>query len=340
MSNVYFKKYEGNSPSILSIIGKELLDTIVKNENVSLEKKIPIKVHFGEKGNTTFVPATSYDGIIDYLQNKNIESSFIETNVLYRGSRTTRESHIKLAKDHGFTRLPIIIADGEIGESVYEVEINKEYFDKIKLGAAFEDYNQIVVLNHFKGHGLAGFGGAIKQLAMGYASRSGKMAQHSILKPKVNGEKCTSCGLCVEKCDVDAIVINNFAIINDDKCVGCAGCIAVCPVGAISNDWGSLNFREKIAEYAYGAQLNKKNIYISFMMNVTKECDCMGQHMEPIAKDFGVFASLDPVAIDKACLDILQSENNEKLFENGRETLLHAKKIGFSDGEYKLVEIK
>lgn len=338
MAKVYFKKYDGNDYNILSEIGRELLEKVVNNERVKLEKNIPLKVHFGEKGNVTYVSPDAYNGIIDYLEENGIKTSFIETNVLYRGARTTKENHIKLAKEHGFTRIPIIIADGEMGENVYEVEINKTYFDKVKLGKEFEKYNQIIVISHFKGHGLAGFGGAIKQLAMGFASRSGKMAQHSVLSPKVNQDKCISCGLCVKKCDVDAITLEEKAFIIEDKCVGCAGCIAVCPVKAITNDWGALNFREKVAEYAYGAQLNKNHIYISYMMNITKECDCMGQHMNPIARNFGVLASVDPVALDRACLDLLQNEN-EKLFETGRESIVHAQKIGFSNGEYEIVEI-
>ncbi|MGB3366107.1 MAG: DUF362 domain-containing protein, partial [Acidaminobacteraceae bacterium] len=191
----------------------------------------------------------------------------------------------------------------------------------------------------FKGHGMAGFGGALKQLAMGFASRSGKMAQHSKQTPEVNSTKCTSCGLCLTKCDVNAIHIDEYAIISDEKCVGCAGCIAICPVGAISNDWGAENFREKIAEYAYGADLNKNHIYINFLTNITKECDCMGQHYEPIADHIGVFASMDPVALDSACLDILQKEDGSKLFENGRTTLEHAAVIGFGDPDYKIIEL-
>lgn len=237
MKKVYFKRYNGNDPQILSEYAQALFEYMVKEENIKLEKTVPIKVHFGEKGNVTYVPAKSYEGLIESLAKRGIESSYIETNVLYRGARTTRESHLALAKDHGFTQIPIMIADGEIGEAVYEVEINKDYFKTVKLGAGFEAYNQILVTAHFKGHGMAGFGGALKQLAMGFASRSGKMAQHSKQTPAVNGDKCTSCGLCLTKCDVDAIQINDFAIIDESKCVGCAGCIAICPVGAISNDW-------------------------------------------------------------------------------------------------------
>ncbi|MBN2795705.1 MAG: DUF362 domain-containing protein [Clostridia bacterium] len=336
MKKVYFKRYEENDSETLSKIARELLELIVEQENVTLEKNIPIKVHFGEKGNKTFVPARCYDGVIDYLEEQHIETSFIETNVLYRGERTTKENHITLAKDHGFTRLPIIIADGEIGEDVHDVVINQEYFTSVKLGGAFKDYNQVLVMSHFKGHGLAGFGGAIKQLAMGFASRSGKMAQHSRMVPTVSEHKCIECGLCVKKCDVSAIQLTPKAQINSELCVGCAGCIAVCPVGAIRNDWGGLNFREKVTEYAYGAQLDKNHIYISFMMNITKECDCMGQEMKPIAKHFGVLASMDPVALDTACIDLLQKESHHDLFEIGRESLTHAKHINFGSSEYIL----
>lgn len=339
MSIVYFKRYEGSEVSVLSDIAKEMLMQLVEKDKNELMSKVPIKVHFGEKGNKTFVPAGCYDGIIDYLESNNRETAFIETNVLYRGSRTTRENHVELAKSHGFTRIPIIIADGEMGEAVHEVEINQEYFEKVKLGAAFADYEQVIVMSHFKGHGLAGFGGALKQLAMGFASRSGKMAQHSRMVPKVKAQKCISCGVCVKKCDVDAITIDGTAIIDGEKCIGCAGCIAVCPVGAIANDWGALNFREKVTEYAYGAQLNKKHLYISFMMNITKDCDCIGEEMHPVAKNFGVLASTDPVALDTACIDLLQEEEHIELFNAGRESLTHAKHIHFGSSDYELITL-
>lgn len=337
MAKVFFKRYEGNDEQVLSEIARKLLEKLI--EEKPLKKKVPIKVHFGEKGNETYVKPSCYDGIIDLLEEHSVETSFIETNVLYRGSRTTRDNHLALAKDHGFTRIPIIIADGDHGEEVHEVKIDGEYFNEVKLGGAYKDYDQIVVTSHFKGHGLAGFGGAIKQLAMGFASRSGKMAQHSRLVPTVDGHKCINCGICVAKCDVNAITIEDHAVINSDLCVGCAGCIAVCPEGAIRNDWGASNFREKVTEYAYGAQLNKDHLYINFMIDITKECDCIGSKMKPIAKNFGVLASLDPVSLDSACIDLLQKEVDFHLFEQGRESLTHAKKIGFGDLSYEIEEL-
>lgn len=339
MSTVYFKRIENKNLEDLSRGARDLIERVVEKEAHVFDKVVPLKVHFGEKGNTTFVPSSCYEGVIDFLKEKGASSCYIETNVLYRGARTTADSHKEIAIQHGFTQLPIVIADGDHGEAYDEIEINKTFFKKCKIGKAFSDYNQYIVMSHFKGHGAAGFGGALKQLAMGFGSRGGKMAQHSGISPKVNPKKCISCGLCVEKCDVDAIEMNEKAVILSEKCVGCAGCIAVCPVGAISNDWGSEHFKEKITEYAYAAQLGKDNIYITYLINVTPECDCMGQPMATVAQDIGVFASKDPVAIDAACIDILQKENGDKIFDEGRVSLEHAERISFGSTQYKLVEI-
>lgn len=339
MSKVYFKRITDKDNGSLSSAARKLLEILVEENDFQFEKNVPLKVHFGEKGNKTFVPAACYQGVIDYLQEKEVNSSFIETNVLYRGSRTTAESHKSLAAEHGFTQLSIIIADGEYGDDFIEVEINKTFYDKCKIGKAFADYDQFIVMSHFKGHGAAGFGGAMKQLSMGFGSRGGKMAQHSGINPVVNQSKCIVCGKCIEKCNYDAIDMPDKAYIDHGKCVGCAGCIAVCPVGAIQNDWAGEDFKKKVAEYAYAAQKDKRNIYISFLINVTEECDCIGQHMPLVADDIGVFISLDPVALDTACIDILQKEKGQKLFDEGRETIEHAVSIGFGSDRYELIEI-
>lgn len=339
MANVYFKRVTNKDYAALSDAALLLMETLIKDTGHKFKGRVPIKVHFGEKGNQTFVPPTCYLGVIDYLREHSIPSAYIETNVLYRGARTTAESHKEIAKAHGFTQLPVIIADGHQGEAFDEIQIDKEFFKSCKIGKAFSDYEQFIVMSHFKGHGSAGFGGAMKQLAMGFAARGGKMAQHAGINPVVKASRCIACGLCIEKCDVDAIEMQEKAVIDHDKCVGCAGCIAVCPVGAIQSDWTGKNFKEKIAEYAYAAQLGKDNVYITYLINVTPECDCMGQHMHAVAEDIGVFVSKDPVAIDAACIDILQKESGEKLFDDGRESIVHALKIGFGTDQYQLIEL-
>ncbi len=339
MSKVYFIK---NAESDYSKLGKdalELLKKIVSETGHQFEKEVPIKVHFGEKGNKTFIPAKCYDEIINYLKEKGVSPSYIESNVLYRGSRTTTEKHIETAKSHGFTQIPIIIADGDIGTEYDEIEINKEYISKCKIGKGYGKFKQFIVMSHFKGHVSAGFGGALKQLAMGFAARGGKLEQHSGISPVVSDDKCISCGICADKCDFDAIQIEDTAVIDGDKCIGCAGCIAVCPEGAIANTWGGSHFREKLSEYAYGASRGKDIIYITLIHNVTKDCDCAGVSMKPITGNIGVLASKDPVALDTACLDLVQKNSGKDLFEKGRESLIHTEKIGLGTMEYELIEI-
>lgn len=336
MSKVYFIK---NSESDYNQLGKdalELLKKVVLETGHKFEKEVPIKVHFGEKGNKTFIPSKCYDEIINYLKEKEVFPSYIETNVLYRGSRTTTEKHIETAKSHGFTQIPIIIADGEIGTDYDEIEINKEYIKKCKIGRGYGSYKQFIVMSHFKGHISAGFGGAIKQLAMGFAARSGKLEQHSGISPVVDAEKCISCGICVDKCDFGAIHNPDTAIIDDSKCIGCAGCIAVCPKGAIKNTWGGSHFLEKLSEYAYGASKDKDIIYITFVHNITKECDCVGTSMKPIIGNIGILAGKDPVALDTACLDLVQKHSSKSLFEKGRQSLEHAEKIGLGTTKYEI----
>jgi len=339
MSKVYIKK--GNNKSIAA---KELLIELI-NDGVKLNNNVPIKVHFGEAGNETYIKPEAYDGIIDYLLENNVSTSFIETNVLYVGSRTTKTNHLKTALNHGFDKIPIIIADGEYGEDYDEVEINKDFFSHALIGKEFSKYNQFIVCSHFKGHHMAGFGGALKQLSMGFAARGGKLAMHSMSIPKVNESKCTACGICESNCPADAIEVVDYAVIDSSKCIGCAACISHCPEVAIAIDWGNnANFHKKVAEYAYAAH-RPNSIYITFLSNITDNCDCMGHIMEPVIADVGVLASTDPAALDQACYDIVMSDKHtnpeSKLWsyiERGEITLEHAVKIGIGERKYELIE--
>ena len=339
MAKVYFIEDKSSDNARLGKDALNLLKKIVEENGFQFAKEVPIKVHFGEKGNTTYIRPECYEAVVGYLRSIGVSLLYIDTNTLYRGGRMTRDRHLETAKSHGFTQIPITIADGEIGTEYTEVEIKKEYIDKCMIGKAYSRYEQFIVMSHFKGHGEAGFGGALKQLAMGFASRGGKMAQHSGISPVVNASKCTACGTCVEKCAFDAIYLDDVAVIDEKKCVGCAGCIAVCPQGAIRNAWSGSHFKNKMAEYAYGAAKGKEIIYITFAHNITPDCDCVGHSMSLVAEDIGVFAGMDPVALDTACLDMVQKRSGRKLFEEGREVLRHAEKTGLGSMSYELIEI-
>ncbi|MCK5632781.1 DUF362 domain-containing protein [bacterium] len=346
MSKVFFKAITLDAGTEkVSAAAKELLGRIIESEGIVLEKEIPMKVHFGEKGNITFIKPECYNGLIDFLEERKIKTSFIETNVLYKSERRLKETHLELAKEHGFTRIPIIIADGNHGENYYEVEVNKKHFKTCKIGKEFSNYNQFLVTAHFKGHMMAGFGGAIKQLAMGFGSRGGKLAMHLGIKPKIKESACTKCGLCKENCPVNAITITEKkSFIDKEKCIGCAACTAVCPKNAIKVfplnyvfSFIGNSFLEKIAEYAFAAQKGKKNIYINFALNITPRCDCSGDEMKPVAKDIGVFASTDPVAIDQACYDLVK-KSGKKL--RGQNILKYAEKIGLGSRNYELISVE
>jgi len=336
MNKVYFKASDTKDWSEISEIAKTLIEKIVSDKNITLNKQIPIKCHFGEDGNISFLPPKVYDGIIDYLEENNVKCSYIETNALYNGQRMYKNAHIQLAIEHGFKRLPIIIADGRIGEHYYDEPIDKLFFSKCKIGAEYKNYSQIVVCSHFKGHSIAGYGGAIKQLAMGFAARGGKLEQHSKMHPKVNEIACLCCKKCKSICSTGAITIDKVSHIDQDICISCAGCIAVCPNNAITFTWQSDSFLKKLAEYAYAATRNKQNIYVNFLCNITEDCDCMSIRMKPITENIGVMVSLDPIAIDTATLDIFQRNTNSNLFNNGRTTLEYGESIGLGTRNYNL----
>ena len=337
MVKVYAKETQTTDFDELGKIAQTLLKRVIEENDIRFDEHVPIKVHFGEDGNITYVPATAYDGMIEYLSSKNVQTSFIETNVLYRGRRTNRADHVKLALEHGFDKIPIIIADGEMGEMFYDAEINKEYLQKCKIGAGFKNFRQYIVCAHFKGHALSGFGGAIKQLGMGFAARGGKLEQHSSLKPTIIEKKCTYCSLCLSICPVNAITVESNPVINKDDCIGCAVCIACCPSGAVVFDWEGQDFLGKLVEYAYAAAVGKQNIYVNFLANITKDCDCMGIKMNKITENVGVLVSTDPVAIDTASIDLVQKRSGSKIFDKGRSALEHADRIGLGSMKYKLI---
>lgn len=341
MQQVYFIPIESyHETAKIRAAARTLLQTVIETEHIALQPQVPLKVHFGEKGNTTFIGAQNFEGVIEYLREKQVQSSFIETNALYRGERTTRTTHIAIAKEHGFTQIPIIIADGEHGEEYEEVEINQKHFRTCKIGREIARQKQMIVISHFKGHMLAGFGGAIKQLAMGCAARGGKLEQHAHAIPLINPFSCKKCRTCVPHCPAEAIQIGWLPRINTKKCIGCASCIAICPFGAISLNplraSFSTTFYEKLAEYALAAHKGKSNIYLSFALNITKNCDCNGRPMKPVTGDLGVLASTDPVALDQACLDLLDQRNGKKVFSRGRHALAYGQKIGLGRTTYQL----
>ena len=163
-SKVYFIPAECIESA--SAAARQLLEHITQAENIALEDFVPLKLHFGEKGNTTFIPPAAYNGIKEFLEEKNIGCAYYETSVLYGGERFKAEKHIALARKHGFEDRDIVIADGANGEDAVKVEVSLKHFASCAVARKLAEAPQVLVLSHFKGHMLAGFGGAIKQLGM------------------------------------------------------------------------------------------------------------------------------------------------------------------------------
>ena len=283
----------------VSEIALKLLKTVIKENKITLEKEVPLKIHPGNPGNISYIKPESFDSIIDYLQKSGIKTYFVETNQAPKGGRWEEKIHKKVAKDHGFTKVPFVVADGEYGLDDKSVKIKGgKHFEECKIATKLADVNQVIVLSHFKGHIMSGFGGAIKMLGLGFASGRGKVEVHSRAKVKdgegINWAKVWT--LCLGK-----------------------------------------SFRERSAEYALAACQNKNFIYINFALDIVKNCDCDGRKMEPIYDDLGVFASTDPVAIDKACFDLLAKREKKKPF-GGDDIFDYSQKIGLGKKDYFLVE--
>ena len=258
----------------------------------------------------------------------------------------------------------VIIADGLTGSEYEEVPINLKHIKAAKIGAALFHSDVIISLTHFKGHMATGFGGALKNLGMGGGSRQGKMEMHSANKPKMEEEKCVECGACIKFCPQKAIAFNerHKAQINYDLCIGCGQCIVSCHYGSAhgSFEGSKVDLNEKIAEYTYAVLKDKAHFHISLIMNVTPDCDCFGFNDQSIVQDIGMAASFDPVALDRACVDLVNkaskipgSELDDKHWEEGldkfnhihpegrwQEGLAHAEAIGLGTQKYELVEFE
>lgn len=285
-----------------------------------------VKLHFGERGNTAFVRPIYLRKVVEEIAAAGGKPFLTDTNTLYVGGRCNAVDHLRTAVTNGFAfsvvDAPVVIADGLRGESAVKVPVDGRIFREVSVGAEIVNADALVVVTHFKGHELSGFGGAIKNLGMGCASRAGKLAQHSTVSPSVDPAGCTGCGACVAHCPSGAIaLVSGKALIQPQDCIGCADCIVVCPEHTVKVDWNEAApaVQKKIVEHALGAVRGKESsaLYLTFATHLSPFCDCYGNSDRPIAPDVGILASDDPVAIDQACADLVLRAAGRDVF---RET--------------------
>ncbi len=297
----------------------EKLFALLKPEAAFRRKDlVAVKLHFGEEGNLAYIRPQYVRRIVESLIALETRPFLTDTNTLYVGSRTDACSHLITAFNNGFTRevsgAPALIADGLRGNNSVEAPYAGRHVQTAHIAADIHNADGLVALSHFKGHELSGFGGALKNVGMGCASRAGKLEQHSNISPKVSGKRCVGCGQCVVWCRGGAISLEERdgltkAVINPERCIGCAECILTCPEGAIRIQWNQAIpvFMEKMVEYAAAVLGEKqgKSLFVTFVNNVSPLCDCTPFSDRPIVPDLAILASRDPVAIDQAAADLV-----------------------------------
>lgn len=332
------------------------------------DKFTAIKIHFGEPGNLAYIRPNYAAEVVKLIKELGGMPFLTDSNTLYTGKRANAIDHLETAMKNGFNSLEVdcnvIIADGLKGTEYREIEINMPRCKTAKIGSAIADADIIISMNHFKGHEMTGFGGALKNLGMGSGSRGGKLEMHSASQPKIQKQNCVSCGMCVKSCSQGAISFNGNkkADIDYNKCIGCGQCVAVCQFNAAQVIWNESadTANEKIAEYAYAVVKDKPNFHINFIMNVSPDCDCFSNNDMAIVPDIGIAASFDPVALDRASVDLVNAataisgsvleethyHNGEDKFghihvnTNWKSGIEHGAKIGLGNEEYELIRLK
>jgi uncharacterized Fe-S center protein len=374
-TDVYFANLGAGGKTILDKLSI-LLDRTDLKGKIREKDLVAIKLHFGEEGNTAFVRPIFLRRVVERVKEYKGKPFLTDTNTLYRGMRQEAISHLATAYQHGFAYsvidAPILIADGLRGNSAVNVRIDKPIFKTVSIARDIQTADVLIGVTHFKGHELSGFGGTLKNLGMGCASREGKLSQHSNISPQVKEKTCNGCKRCLTTCAYDAILMRSLekgvekksmlASIDPKKCVGCGECILTCPTGAVQIQWNQTIplFQKKMVEYAYGAVHKKKGkaLYLNFLTQISPACDCYGYSDTPIVNDVGILASEDPVAIDQASVDLVNQQSGSrasklpKNWENGEDKfralypevdwsiqLSYAEEIGLGTREYELIKI-
>jgi uncharacterized Fe-S center protein len=295
-----------------------------------------VKLHVGERGNVNYVQPEYVRIVTDTIKKAGGYAFLTDTTTLYAGQRHRADLHIDLAKEHGFDFAPFIVADGLWGDDYVEK-------DNAKIASLIGRVNTMVCISHFKGHLNCGFGGALKNLGMGCASKGGKLDMHSRSKPHIDIEKCTHCRKCLEYCLYHAIVEHKGdMIIDESKCVGCCGCMSICADRAIRFQWNqaSKDVQKGIARYGARVIENKRVFYINFLINISPNCDCFHSNEPMIAPDIGILASYDPVSLDQACYDLIRKPI-DKLHPDIDPSIQirYAEKYGAGESVYEIKHI-
>jgi len=332
MTDVHFIPLTpGEDPSRIQKAVLKLFRATEFTERIEKGDLIAVKIHFGEEGNTGHIPPRHAAVVAREIIRARGKPFFTDTNTLYVGRRANAVDHLMLAHEHGFRPevlgAPVLIADGLVGNAEASIPINGKHFKDVPIARELAFARGLVSLNHFTGHMVTQFGACIKNLGMGGASRAGKLLQHAKVRPHVNVRKCIACEECLRWCTTGSLsIVEGKALILPSTCIGCGQCLSVCPHHAIQFNWSESadQVQEKMAEHALGVirAVKGKAIHLTFLTRITAECDCLAKDEPAILPDIGLAASEDPVALDRACLDLVEERLGKSLGNaTGREHL-------------------
>lgn len=328
-STVYFlRDFNSLEQSLDKILG----NYFPKNSNLSM------KIHFGEPGNKAAFTVKDIEPVTKFLQKENLNFFMIDTPVAYASPRNSVKGYMLVTKLKGFNKLgKCIISDSfiKIKTKDFEAEVCRELVEA----------DCGLVISHVKGHSNSGFGGAIKNLGMGGVSKKTKKIEHNLCKPILTKETCTSCGKCESVCPAEAIkLINGIPSIDLKTCYGCSICENKCPTGSLKPK--QILFDDLLAQGASAVinNLPKKTYYINFLQNIVENCDCCMNTGKTLCTDIGILFSENPVAIDRASVDLINKTAGRDLFNKrfNKDPLLHvgltSKYTNFTS-DYELKEI-
>ncbi len=295
------------------------------------------KIHFGEPGNKSAFTTSDIRPIVEALASQSLKAILLDTPVLYSSPRNSVEGYSLVVREKGYDKLAdFIISDrfAKIKTKDFMAEVSKELIEA----------KNVLVISHVKGHICSGFGGAIKNLGMGGVSRKTKEIEHTLSKPKFIAP-CHGCGICAASCPAKAIeIVDGKAKINLEDCIGCSICQEKCSYKCLVPE--SVGFDDLLAQGASAVinNFSEKVFYINFLKNIVKNCDCASDPGGIISGDIGILFSDNPIAIDKASVDLVNQVSGKDLFQevHAKNPLLHlefAKKYTGKDWDYELIEI-
>jgi len=312
-----------------------------------------VKVHVGEPGRPTFVPPDVVRALVGLIKEADASPFVTDTSVLYRSPRDNGIGHTIVAAEHGFdlesVGAPFIPADGLNGADEIDITVNGRHDETVAIASAIVHARSMLVVTHATGHLGTGFGGTLKNLGMGCSSKKGKLRQHSGQTPSIDAAACTSCGTCAEWCPADAIAVEETAVIDESICIGCGECVATCLDGAVRFDWSVMgrDLQERIVEHAAAVVRGKRDrlAYVTVAYDITKDCDCLGKSQPSVVPDIGILASRDPVALDRAVLDLVLERSGRTLEAQSypdRDATVqidYAAELGLGESHAEIVEI-